>query len=212
MNRIEPIRLAILISGGGRTMLNLHDRIKEGTLCATIEVVISSRASARGVERARAVGVPTIVIERKTMSDEAFDRAITEAVDDVDLVCMGGFLSLWRIPDRFAGRVLNIHPALLPEFGGQGMYGLRVHQAVLAAGRTQSGCTVHVCDNDYDHGPIVLQRTVPVLADDTPETLAQRVFDAECIAYPEAITMFQKGRVKIKGTVVEILPAPRGDE
>ena len=102
---------------------------------------------------------------------------------------MAGFSCLWRIPLGFEGRVINIHPAMLPEFGGRGYYGRRVHEAVLAAGRTTSGCTVHYCDNEYDHGATILQRTVPVLPDDTPDTLADRVFREECIAYPEAITI-----------------------
>jgi folate-dependent phosphoribosylglycinamide formyltransferase PurN len=100
---------------------------------------------------------------------------------------MAGFLSLWRIPEAFLGRVINIHPALLPEFGGREMYGRRVHEAVLAAGKTVSGCTVHYCDNEYDHGPVILQRQVPVLPTDTADDLAARVFAEECIAYPEAI-------------------------
>ena len=102
-------------------------------------------------------------------------------------MCMAGFSCLWRIPPGFEGRVINIHPALLPDFGGRGYYGLRVHEAVLAAGCKTSGCTVHYCDNEYDHGPTILQRTVPVLSDDTPDTLADRVFREERIAYPEAI-------------------------
>ncbi|HEY3243774.1 MAG TPA: formyltransferase family protein, partial [Phycisphaerae bacterium] len=104
------------------------------------------------------------------------------------------FLSLWRIPAEFEGRVLNIHPALLPSFGGAGMHGQRVHEAVLAAGCTESGCTVHLADNQYDHGPIVIQRRVPVLPGDTPETLAERVFEQEKLAYPEAIRLFAAGR------------------
>jgi folate-dependent phosphoribosylglycinamide formyltransferase PurN len=112
---------------------------------------------------------------------------------------MAGFLQLLRIPDDFAGRVLNIHPALLPAFGGQGMYGRRVHKAVLAAGVKESGCTVHVADNEYDHGPIVLQRTVEVRPDDTPEALADRVFAAECEAYPEAIRLFAEGKLRLDG-------------
>lgn len=174
-------------------MVNLQEHIRSGKLNARIDVVVSSHGDVKGMERSRELGLRTVVLEQKQLLEEAFQTGITEAVAEVDLVCMGGFLSLWRIPESFRGRVMNIHPALLPEFGGKGMYGLRVHEAVLAAGKTESGCTVHLCDNEYDHGPIILQRKVPVLRDDTPETLAARVFEQECIAYPEAIRRFADG-------------------
>ncbi len=177
-------------------MLNLQEHIADGKLHARIEVVVSSRGDARGVVRARNLDLRTVVVERRELSADAFQQGITDAVAGVDLVCMGGFLSLWRIPDEFHGRVMNIHPALLPEFGGPGMFGRRVHEAVLAAGKTVSGCTVHYCDNQYDHGPIILQREIPVLPDDTPDTLAARVFEEECIAYPEAVRLFAEGKIK----------------
>lgn len=201
----RTMRLAILISGGGRTALNLHRCIGEGSLDATIEWVISSRGDAPGVERLRQAGIPTMVIERKAHRGSAFHQEIQQAVAGVDLVCMAGFLSFWRVPDELYGRVINIHPALLPDFGGQGMYGRRVHEAVLAAGRKESGCTVHVCDNEYDHGPTIVQRRVPVLAGDTVDTLAARVFEQECIAYPQAIGLFSKGRIQVVGRDVHIL-------
>ncbi len=194
----------MLISGGGRTLLNLHEHISAGTLNATIQVVIGSRGDVLGVQRSRELHLPTIIVERRNLSPEAFQQGISRAVAGVDLVCMAGFLSLWRIPDEFYGRVMNIHPALLPEFGGHGMYGRRVHEAVIAAGKTVSGCTVHFCDNEYDHGPIILQRKVPVLPDDTPDVLAARVFTQECIAYPEAIRLFADGRVKLEGGTATI--------
>ena len=201
-----PLRLAVLISGGGRTLLNLHERIQDGSLPARIEAVVSSRRQVTGVERARRAGLPVTVVERKRLAEEEFQKTLTAAISDVDLVCLGGFLSLWRIPPHFAGRVMNIHPALLPEFGGAGMYGHRVHEAVLAAGKQESGCTVHFCDNEYDHGPIILQRRVPLLPSDTLDTLAERVFAEECIAYPEAIRLFAAGRLRIDGDRVLILP------
>ncbi|MCJ7778959.1 MAG: hypothetical protein MUP16_11690, partial [Sedimentisphaerales bacterium] len=124
---------------------------------------------------------------------------------NVDLVVQGGWLCLWKIPPRYETRVMNIHPALLPSFGGEGMWGHHVHEAVLAAGCKISGCTVHFCSNEYDKGPIILQRSCPVKNDDSPETLAARVFEQECIAYPQAIKLFaedkllvQNGKVKIK--------------
>src|SRR5262249_1110183 len=128
-----------------------------------------------------------------------FGRRIFDLVrqSGADLVCMAGFLQLLPIPDDFRGRVMNIHPALLPAFGGKGMCGRRVHEAVLSAGEKGSGCTVHFAGREYDHGPIIVQRTVPVLEGDTPETLAARVFEQECEAYPEAIRMVAEGRILV---------------
>ena len=200
----DPLRLAVLISGGGRTLLNLHQRIVDGSLRAVITSVVSSRGDAAGVARSRDAGLTTVVVERRRLAPDAFQREVTQAIAGVDLVCMAGFLSLWRIPDEFYGKVINIHPALLPEFGGAGMYGRRVHQAVLAAGKKVSGCTVHFCDNLYDHGPIILQRTVPVLAADTSDTLAARVFEQECVAYPEAVQLFVDGRISLDAGTVRI--------
>ncbi len=200
----KKLRIAILLSGSGRTLLNLQKRIEEGSLTATIERVVSSRADVLGVERARDLGIPTEVIDRKSCSPADFDARITNAVAGVDLVCMAGFLSLWRMPPDWVGRVINIHPALLPEFGGPGMFGMHVHEAVLAAGRKESGCTIHFCDLEYDRGPILLQRRVPVLPGDTAHSLADRVFEKECEAYPEAIQLFADGRVRWDGQRVLI--------
>jgi formyltetrahydrofolate-dependent phosphoribosylglycinamide formyltransferase len=191
-------------------MLNLHEWITSGRLNARIATVISSRGDAPGHARAKRAGLPATVIERRSTNDVDFQRRIGEGVAGADLVCMAGFLSLWRVPERLRGRVMNIHPALLPEFGGRGMYGRRVHEAVLAAGKNMSGCTVHFCDNEYDHGPIILQRQVPVLPDDTHESLAARVFEAECLAYPQAIELFGEGRLRLTDDRVEILPAGMG--
>jgi len=193
-----------MISGGGRTVLNLHERIASGDLRAVIEVVVSSRGDALGVDRVRAVGLRTVIVDRCAHDDATFQRRLTEAVGDVDLVCLAGFLSLWRFPPAMFGRVINIHPALLPDFGGPGMYGRRVHEAVLAAGRTESGCTVHVCDDRYDNGPTILQRRVPVLPDDTPDLLAARVFEQERVAYPEAVKLFCDNRVLVSGRTVTV--------
>ena len=190
------LKLAALISGGGRTVLNLYECIRNGTLDAEISVVVSSRGDAKGVERARAAGLNTIVVERRMLDDDAFQKELSNAVGDPGVVCMAGFLSLWRIPESLAGKVINIHPALLPDFGGKGMYGRHVHEAVIKAGRVVSGCTVHYCDNEYDHGPIILQREVAVRPSDTVDSLSARVFDEECIAYPEAIRLIAEGRVR----------------
>jgi phosphoribosylglycinamide formyltransferase 1 len=139
---------------------------------------------------AEAAGLKSLVVEKKRgLSDEAFSEAIFEPcrAAGVQYVVMGGFLKHVLIPPDFQNRVINIHPALLPEFGGKGMYGLKVHEAVIAAGDQVSGCSVHFVDNEYDHGPIILQRQVAVLPGDTSETLQARVFAAECDAYPEVL-------------------------
>jgi phosphoribosylglycinamide formyltransferase-1 len=206
----DPIRLAVLLSGNGTTLQNFLDRIAEGILRAEIAVVVSNKADAFGLTRARQAHIPAFVVERKSCpSHEAFSERIfghcREA--DVDLVCLAGFLQLLHIPDDFHNRVLNIHPALIPAFCGKGYYGLAVHRAVLERGVKVSGCTVHFADNEYDHGPIVTQRVVPVLDDDTPESLAARVFAAECEAYPQAIQWFAQGRLRIEGRRVRLTDA-----
>ena len=142
-----PLRIAVLVSGGGTTLQNLIDRIADGLLDARIVLVVSSRAGTGGVARAERHGLPSCVVEWPGRSRaEAFSAAITRAVDDsgADLVVLGGFLRLWSFPPHWDGRVMNIHPALLPAFGGQGMYGHHVHEAVLASGVRGSGCTVHL--------------------------------------------------------------------
>ncbi len=186
------IKLAVLLSGTGRTLQNFLDEIAAGRLNASVQVVVSSSSTAYGLDRAREAGIDAHVVRRRDFeTQETFSEAITAEIDgyDVDLILGAGFTQLYKFPPRFAGRMLNMHPALLPKFGGQGMYGHHVHAAVLAAGETESGCTVHIADHEYDRGPNVLQKTVPVLPGDTPETLAQRVFEAECEAYPEAVRL-----------------------
>jgi formyltetrahydrofolate-dependent phosphoribosylglycinamide formyltransferase len=203
----QPIRLAVLISGGGTTLQNLLDRINGDQLDAKVVAVVSSSASAGGLDRARNARVPATIVERKAcasrdeFSTRIFDVCRAEAAD---LVCMGGFLQLVQVPHDFSNRVLNIHPALIPAFSGKGFHGHFVHQAVLEAGVKVTGCTVHFADNEYDHGPIILQRVVPVEDDDTPESLAARVFAAECAAYPEAIRLFAAGRLRVDGRRVRI--------
>jgi formyltetrahydrofolate-dependent phosphoribosylglycinamide formyltransferase len=184
-----PLRLAILLSGSGRTLENLLEWIAAGKLSATIETVISSRSDVRGVAIARRAGLSTHVLPSAGKALADWSREIFDAcrAAQPDLVVMAGFLQLVEIPADFTGRVINIHPALLPAFGGKGFHGMHVHRAVLDRGCTVSGCTVHLVDNEYDHGRILLQQTVPVLPDDTPDSLAARVFAAECQALPEAI-------------------------
>jgi formyltetrahydrofolate-dependent phosphoribosylglycinamide formyltransferase len=188
----RPLRLAVLLSGSGRTLDNLLEWIAAGRLSASVDVVVSSRGDVRGVRIAEAAGVPVHVLPPRGRPLDDWSQAIFDACRSVrpDLVVMAGFLNLVRIPEDFAGRVINIHPSLLPAFGGKGFHGMHVHQAVIERGCTVSGCTVHLVDDEYDHGRIVLQKTVPVLPDDTPESLASRVFAAECHALPEAIARF----------------------
>jgi formyltetrahydrofolate-dependent phosphoribosylglycinamide formyltransferase len=183
-------------------MQNLAEVIARGELDAEIVCCIASNSRCYGIERARKLGIPVAIIPRKEFAGvEDFSAKIAQTLREyrVDLALMAGFLSLWTIPEDYWGKVMNIHPALLPKYGGQGMHGERVHAAVMAAGETESGCTVHFADNAYDRGPIILQRRVPVMAGDTVETLAKRVFEQECIAYPEAVRLFGEGNVDGKG-------------
>ena len=186
----NPVRLGVLLSGSGRTLQNLIDRIQDGSLPARIEVVVSSHPGVKGLERAEKNKIPAATVDYRAFPDpRSFSEAVTKELDryPIDLVIMAGFIRRYIFPKKYEGRVLNIHPALLPDFGGKGFHGEKVHQAVLKAGAKESGCTVHIADLEYDRGPILLQKRVPVLPGDTPETLAARVFEAECEAYPEAI-------------------------
>jgi len=190
-----PLKLAVLLSGGGTTMVNLATRIHEGRLNAQIVLVLASNTHAGGIEKARNLHLPTVVVPRKAHdSPAAFAEVVFGHINQAqaDLVCLAGFLSLLPIPAAFENRVLNIHPSLLPKFGGKGMHGHHVHEAVIAAGESESGCTVHYADNTYDTGPVLLQRHCAVLPDDTADALAARVFEQECEAYPAAIE--QAGR------------------
>jgi phosphoribosylglycinamide formyltransferase 1 len=207
----DPLRLAILLSGTGRTLDHLAAEIAAGRLPARIVGVLASRGDVRGVARARELGLPTEILRRRDFADaERYGVAIGALLERwrTELAAMAGFLQLWRIPPPFHGRVMNIHPALLPAFGGKGMHGHHVHAAVVASGVKVSGCTVHFADHEYDSGPIILQRTVPVAFDETAETLAARVFAEECRAYPEAIALFAQGRLEIVGRRVRIAEAP----
>jgi formyltetrahydrofolate-dependent phosphoribosylglycinamide formyltransferase len=203
--------VAFFLSGSGTTLENLLHHAASGDVPVEVVLVLSDRASAKGVERARRHGIPTAVVERSAWRDEAsFDAAVEAAVRPAspDLVAMGGFLRLWHVPPDFRGRVMNVHPSLLPAFGGKGWYGERVHKGVLDAGVKVTGCTVHFVDDQYDHGPIVAQAAVVVEDDDTPETLAHRVQEAERRLYPACIRLFAEGRLRIEGRRVRVLPAP----
>ncbi len=205
----------MLISGSGRTLQNFIDLSAEGRLKAQVVKVVSTRPDAYGLDRARAVGVPAVTVQRADYDKVAeFSAAVTAELqaEGVELIAMAGFLSLYRLPDAYLGRTMNIHPALLPSFGGKGFYGDRVHQAVLDYGCKVSGCTVHFASNEYDKGPIILQKTVPVLDDDDAHTLADRVFAMETEAYPEAINLFAEGRLKIEGRRVRIVNGSEGSQ
>jgi formyltetrahydrofolate-dependent phosphoribosylglycinamide formyltransferase len=207
------MRIAVLLSGGGRSFENLVECSRRGEIRGEVALVLSSSPAAGGLERARRLAVPSLVVEAK---GPELARRVFTALDEarIDLACLAGWVKLLApIPVRWKGRVLNIHPALLPSFGGKGYWGDKVHEAVLAAGVKVSGCTVHLCDDEYDHGPIVLQRTCPVLDDDDVHALAARVFKEETKAYPEAVRLFEQGRVRIEGRRVRVLgpavpPAP----
>ncbi len=201
----RPISLAVLVSGSGTTLQNLIDEIEAGRLNATIAIVIASRPGLIASERAIAAGIPNVIANQKGFASVTdFSREVLRHVDaaNAELVCLAGWLCLLDLPKRYANRALNIHPALLPSFGGKGMYGAKVHEAVIARGCKVSGCTVHFVDDGYDTGPIIVQRTCPVLDDDTPASLAARVFTEEKIAYPQAIRLIQNGGVRVEGSRV----------
>jgi phosphoribosylglycinamide formyltransferase 1 len=189
---VTPLRLVVLVSGAGRSLQNLIDLAASGSLSARVEHVVGSKPGIPALDRARQAGIPTSVCA----PDE-----VTALVDRLnpDLVVMAGWLKHWPIPDRWVGRTINIHPSLLPAFGGRGLYGHRVHDAVLAARVPSSGCTVHFVTAEYDAGPVILQRTCPVLPEDTSDALAARVFAEELVALPEAIRAIAAGRVRLVG-------------
>lgn len=176
-------KMAVLLSGSGRTLDNFHERIEAGTLRARIQVVISNVADALGLEKARRYGYPA----HHARDNDAINRILGGY--DVDLVALAGYLKLYSPPEYLHRSVLNIHPALIPSFCGEGFYGHHVHEAVKARGCTVSGCTVHFANEHYDQGPIVLQRCVALDDSDTPDDIAARVFAVECEVYPEAINL-----------------------
>jgi len=205
---MSPIpRLVVLVSGSGTTLQNLIDRIELGTLKAEIVLTIGSKPHIGAEARAMAQDIPYQTLERRSFIDsQSFSRRLFEMVDEAkpDLICMAGWLSLVQIPDRYRWKVLNIHPSLLPAFGGPRMYGKHVHDAVLQHGCKVSGCTVHLVDDTYDNGPILVQRTVAVEEKETADSLIKKVQQQEFIAYPEAIAMVASGKVKVEGRRAKI--------
>ena len=197
----EPAKIAVFISGGGTNLQSLIDAATSGKVSGRIVLVISSREDAYGLERARKAGIDTFVyMIKKYPSKEAAHKDLMEMLEQykVEYIALAGYLKLLPAPlvTRFKNRITNIHPALLPKYGGTGMYGHRVHEAVLAAGDKESGATVHLVDEIYDHGKILLQGKVPVKPDDTPDTLAARVLEVEHRIYPEALDNLIKGKYK----------------
>jgi len=197
---LKNLRIGVLLSGGGRTLVNIMEHINSGSLGAEIVVVIASR-QCKGIQRSKDAGLDVHLVPYKDYGEGRlgeYSQKITSLLDtaEVDLVVLAGFLSMWTIPQKYESRVINIHPALLPKFGGQGMFGHHVHEAVISAGETESGCTVHFVTNEYDEGPIILQRKVQVKSGDTPDDLAARVFEQECLALPEALQLFASGKLK----------------
>jgi formyltetrahydrofolate-dependent phosphoribosylglycinamide formyltransferase len=202
-----PLKLAVLLSGSGTSLENLFERIDAGTLRAEVVVVIASKATAYGLERARARGIPAFAVPRRDHPNvDAFNDAIHAILGEYDpgLIALLGFLSPFQTRGRYDGRTLNVHPALIPAFCGKGMYGHRVHEAVLDAGVKLSGATVHFVNDEYDQGPIILQEAVPVHDDDTPDTLAERVQAAERRLVPVAIQLFADSRLTLDGRRVRI--------
>jgi phosphoribosylglycinamide formyltransferase-1 len=182
------LNLAVLLSGTGRTLDNFHAQILAKKLDAKIGVVIADVENALGLKKARDYGYPAFYAKDGPAANDII------AGYQVDLICLAGYLKLYRPPQKLARRMLNIHPALIPAFSGPGFYGHHVHEAVKARGCLVSGCTVHFADGLYDHGPIICQKAVPLDFDDDADTIAKKVFAAECLAYPEAI-----GRVAALG-------------
>ena len=203
----SPISVAVLISGGGTTLRNLVTKAQQGQLDIAIKLVISSNPQSPGLQMAADAGIGTHVVRRADFASvDAFSAALFDPCREagIDLVVMGGFLKHVLVPPDFLGRVMNIHPALIPSFCGKGFYGHHVHEAVLRYGAKISGCTVHFVDDQYDHGPIIVQRVVPVLDGDTSDTLAGRVFQQECEAYCEAIQLFAQGKLHLDGRRVRV--------
>ncbi|MDX1965225.1 MAG: phosphoribosylglycinamide formyltransferase [Pirellulales bacterium] len=208
------MRITVLISGGGTTLRNLLDHQQALPSGSQIIQVISSNSQSPGLALARGAGIAAISLNPRdyhhsdpTAGLAAFSQEIFKHCrkEQSDLIVCAGFLKKLIIPDDFWLKSINIHPSLLPAFGGAGMYGLRVHAAALAAGVKLSGCTVHFVDNQYDQGPIIAQSAVPVLAGDTPVSLAARVFAAECELYPRVIRWLAEGRVRLRDNRVEVI-------
>ena len=203
----DRLRIGVLLSGAGRTLANLFEKIALHELRAEIVGVVSSRRGVGGLQIAADHGVPNHVVSRRDYADpqqhaDAVFRPLIDA--GCHVVAMAGYMQHVVIPTELHYRVMNIHPSLIPAFCGKGFYGHYVHEAVLEYGAKLTGCTVHFVDNHYDHGPVILQRSVPVADHDSPESLAARVFSQECEAYPEALRRYASGNMRVDGRRVLI--------
>lgn len=213
MTERPPMRLAVFASGGGSNLQSILDATESGALRAEVALVVTDRPAIGALDRAERRGIPTFVLAPADCADvKAFGQALLDALEahDVTFVALAGYLKMIppAVVRAYRHRIVNIHPSLLPAFGGPGMYGRRVHAAALEHGVRWSGATVHLVDEDYDTGPIVLQQPVPVEPGDTPETLAARVLAVEHRLYPEALALFADGRVRIEGRTVTVLSSP----
>ena len=206
---LSKLALGVLASHGGTNLQAIIDSCRSGAIDAEVRVVISNNSRSLALERARRANIPASHLSSSTHPDpDRLDEAITETLRlyGVQVVALAGYMKMLgtRTLDAYRSRILNVHPALLPKFGGQGMYGERVHEAVLASGERVSGVTVHLVDEVYDHGPVVAQTQVPVLPDDTPGTLAARVLEQEHVLYPETIQRIATGEIDL-----DVLVTPR---
>jgi phosphoribosylglycinamide formyltransferase-1 len=200
---MKKLNLAVLASGGGTNLQALIDAIEKGELSAEIKIVISNNSKAFALERAKNHNIPALHLSHKQFTTpEEFDQRLLEVLKEnqIDMVVLAGYMKILSpvIIRAYKNRILNIHPALLPHFGGPGMYGIHVHEAVIKSGVKITGVTVHIVDEVYDHGAIVIQKPVEVKDDDTPESLAERVLKVEHQTYKEAIQLFAEGRVEVK--------------
>ncbi|MEM2892450.1 MAG: phosphoribosylglycinamide formyltransferase [Thermoplasmata archaeon] len=206
---MRRIRIGVLASGGGTNLQAIIDACERGEIDGEVVVVITNVPDAYALERARKHGIDAFCFPHKGLTREQHEADIIECLEQhkVDLVCLAGYLRMLTplFINKYAGRLMNTHPALLPSFGGAGMHGLHVHEAVLNYGCKVSGCTIHFVTQEVDGGPIILQKAVPVLEDDTPETLQERVLKEEHKLYPRAIQLFAQGKLKIEGRRVRIL-------
>lgn len=200
---MKKLNLVAFASGGGTNLQAIIDNIEAGKLDAQIKAVISNNSKSGALERARNHNIPAIHLSQKQFATpEEFDQKLLSTLkeNETDLVILAGYMKMLSptVVRTYRNKILNIHPALLPSFGGKGMYGIHVHEAVINTGVKVTGVTVHVVDEIYDHGPIIVQKCVPVLPDDTPETLQQRVLPHEYELYSKAIQLFAEGKVEIK--------------
>jgi len=209
----DDIRIAVLVSGRGRgtNLQAIIDACESRRITGRVALVVSTNPEAPALERARRHNVPTVVLRRADFSsDEEFDTALLQHLraHQIDLVCLAGYMRKLSplVISEYRWRIMNVHPALIPSFCGQGMYGHHVHEAVLGYGVKLSGVTVHFVDEGYDTGPIILQEAVPVEDGDTPETLAARILPREHANYTRAIQLFAEGRLRVEGRWVRILP------